>query len=61
MGVLPEYRGLGRRLTLTLLDKLEGPELFLRVSSANARAVRLYERLGFQRRGVLSRWYLVTG
>lgn len=61
VGVLPEYRGLGRRLTLTLLDKLEGPELFLRVSSANGRAMRLYERLGFQQRGVLSRWYLVTG
>lgn len=61
VGVLPEYRGLGRRLTLTLLDRLEGPDLLLRVSSVNERALRLYERLGFQRRGVLSRWYLVTG
>ena len=61
VGVLPEYRGLGRRLTLTLLGRLEGPDLRLRVSSVNERALRLYERLGFQRRGVLSRWYIVTG
>lgn len=61
VGVLPEYRGLGRRLTLTLLEKLEGPELFLSVSSTNKPALSLYERLGFQRRRILGRWYLLTG
>lgn len=61
VGVLPEYRGLGRRLTLTLLHRLSGPDLFLRVSSANERALRLYEGLGFERRGVLTRWYRLTG
>lgn len=61
VGVLPEYRGLGCRLTLTLLEKLEGPDLFLSVSSTNKPALRLYERLGFQNRRILGRWYLLTG
>ena len=61
VGVLPEYRGLGRRLTLTLLEKLDGPELFLSVASTNKPALRLYERLGFQMRRVLGSWYCLTG
>lgn len=61
VGVLPEYRGLGRRLTLTLLEMLDGPELILCVSSANERALRLYSGLGFRTRRVLSRWYRLTG
>lgn len=61
VGVLPEYRGLGRRLTLTLLEKLEGPDLFLSAASTNKPALRLYERLGFQRKRILCRWYLLRG
>lgn len=40
------------------LASVPGPEdLTLQVASANGRALRLYERLGFVKTGVLSRWY----
>ena len=61
VGVLPEHRGLGRRLTLTLLERLEGPDLFLNVASSNRRAVKLYHSLGFREHRLLSRWYRLTG
>ncbi len=61
VAVLPQFHGLGSRLTRTLLERLEGPTLTLRVSSANSPALRLYARLGFQRQRVLSRWYLLRG
>lgn len=60
VGVLPEYRGLGRHLTLTLLHRLPGPELCLSAASTNERAMRLYNSLGFRPRRTLVRWYLVT-
>jgi len=60
VGVLPEFRGLGAPLTLALLGRMEGGELTLRVSTANPRAVRLYERLGFRQTAILSRWYELT-
>ena len=59
IGVLPAFRGLGRRLALTLLHGMSGDEVRLRVSSVNEPALRLYEKLGFTRSQVLSRWYLL--
>ena len=61
VGVLPEFRGLGRRMTLTLLERISGPVITLRVSSANGPAMRLYQKLGFDRSRVLSRWYALCG
>ncbi len=61
IGVLPEYRGLGRRLALTLLAQMRCETVTLRVSSANAPALRLYRKLGFVQSRVLSRWYALEG
>lgn len=58
IGVLPEYRGRGYDLALSLLNRCPGPELTLTVASDNAPALRLYEKLEFRVAGVASRWYL---
>lgn len=61
IGVLPEFRGLGHRLALTAFAQMEGEVITLRVSSSNARALRLYQKLGFDRTQVLSSWYALAG
>lgn len=60
IGVEPSFRGLGRRLALTVLHQMTAETLELQVSSANVPALRLYERLGFQKAETLSRWYDLT-
>lgn len=60
IGVLPEHRGLGHPLALTLLSKMDAPVVRLRVSSVNQPALRLYRKLGFDRSRVLSRWYALA-
>ena len=57
VGLLPEFRGKGKYLTLALLDRCPGPEISLTVVSDNARALALYEKLGFQTESVVSKWY----
>lgn len=57
VGLLPEFRGQGKNLTLSLLQHCPGPELTLTVVSDNARAIRLYEDLGFTVTGTESVWY----
>ena len=57
VGLLPEFRGKGSYLTLALLDRCPGPEVSLTVVSDNARALALYEKLGFQTESVVSKWY----
>lgn len=57
VGVLPEYRGRGHDLTLALLAHCPGPVCSLTVASDNLRALRMYEKLGFQQEEVVSRWY----
>lgn len=57
VGLLPEYRGMGKALTRALLDRCPGPELRLTVVSNNARALALYKKLGFQVDSVVSQWY----
>ncbi len=59
VGLLPEYRGQGRRLVLSLLQNCPGPEIRLTVASDNDRALRLYEHLGFRQTGIESSWYRI--
>ena len=60
IGVEPEFRGLGYRLALTVLHRMTTETVELQVSSANQRALALYQRLGFTRSETLSRWYDLT-
>lgn len=57
VGLLPDYRGGGRELTLSLLEHCTGPQIRLTVVSDNLPALRLYRRLGFTPAGVESSWY----
>lgn len=57
VGLLPEFRGQGKALTLSLLAQCPGPELTLTVVSDNERAIGLYEALGFTITGTESVWY----
>lgn len=52
-------KGLGFDLAIALMKKLNADEVCLRVASSNAAALRLYERLGFEKTAVLSRWYQI--
>ena len=57
VAVLPEHRGLGHDLSLTVLPMVPNPILRLKVASSNLRALNLYRRLGFVQENVRSRWY----
>lgn len=57
IAVLPQHRGLGFDLARTVLQKVPSTTLALKVASTNHRAIGLYERLGFQTTGILSRWW----
>ncbi|WP_092531325.1 ribosomal protein S18-alanine N-acetyltransferase [Amycolatopsis arida] len=65
IGVDPEFqgRGVGTLLLRALLaraDELRAP-VFLEVRTDNERAIRLYERHGFDRVGVRRRYYRPSG
>lgn len=51
--------GYGKAVLLALNKALDGPWAEVEVASANLRAVRLYEKLGFVKRDELSRWYKI--
>ena len=51
--------GAGERIMKALFAKVDGKTLTLQVASTNARAIRLYERLGFRHTKEISRWYRV--
>lgn len=51
--------GMGETVVLALASILTGDTVRLMVASANTRAVRLYERMGFIPVKELSRWYRV--
>lgn len=57
VGLLPEYRGRGKALALSLLAHAPGPEITLTVVSDNERALGLYGALGFTVTGKESTWY----
>ncbi len=58
VGLLPEYRGGGQDLTLTLLAHCPGPDVTLTVVSDNTAALKMYQKLGFAIIGVESSWFL---
>lgn len=51
--------GAGETVVQALCAALEGDEVRLWVASANTRALRLYDRMGFEKVKELSRWYRV--
>lgn len=53
--------GAGADVVLALAHGATEETLKLTVASANEKAVRLYERLGFTRTKELSRWYRISG
>ena len=57
IAVLPQFRGLGHDLALTVLPMIPRPEITLKVASTNDPALRLYHRLGFRQTRLLSRWW----
>ena len=57
VGLLPEYRGRGKDLTLSLLMRCPGPEITVTVVSDNECALNLYDALGFTVTGKESAWY----
>lgn len=57
--VIAVQSGAGETVVRALCGVLTDENVRLRVASANARAIRLYERLGFLKTAELSRWYRV--
>lgn len=50
-------RGMGECVLHTLLSTVPDQSIRLEVASTNAKAIRLYERMGFVTTGEISRWY----
>ncbi len=59
IAVLPEYKGLGYDLALTVLPMIPRKEVRLRVADTNRAALALYDRLGFEKAGISARWWKV--
>jgi ribosomal protein S18 acetylase RimI-like enzyme len=59
VAVLPDYqrRGIGESLILTCQERLSAPRVRLSVRMSNQGAIRLYERLGYQRVGTWPSYY----
>ena len=57
VALLPQYRGRGKDLTLSLLALCEGPEITLTVSTDNTAALKVYTALGFVDSGLESAWH----
>lgn len=51
--------GVGEQVMHTLMSLIEGGDMKLEVASTNARAIRLYEKLGFLKTAEVTRWYEV--
>lgn len=52
--------GAGKDVMLALNQALSGQQISVELASANTRAVRLYESLGFAKIEVLARWYRIV-
>ena len=59
IAVLPEFRGLGYDLAATVLQMVPSVTVRLKVAGTNERAIALYERLGFVREQIVSRWWKI--
>ena len=59
MAVAAVKPGAGQQIMETLFTLMDGQVLRLQVASTNAKAIRLYERLGFHQTKEVSRWYRV--
>lgn len=57
IAILPQFRGLGYDLALSVLDMVPRKTVELTVCSTNERAIRLYRRLGFRQTELVSRWW----
>lgn len=57
--VIAMIPGCGQDTLLTLNRALSGPYAEVEVASSNTRAMRLYDKLGFQTVRELSRWYKI--
>ena len=51
--------GIGMAVMNTLMSLIEGAQMHLEVASTNARAIRLYEKMGFIPTKEISRWYKI--
>jgi hypothetical protein len=51
--------GAGESILLALNQKLSGDEVHVELVDSNKRALRLYERLGFERYETVSTWYKI--
>lgn len=59
LAVAAVKKGAGETVLRTLATLTEDGQLRLEVASTNARAIRLYERLGFLKTAEITRWYEV--
>ena len=59
IAVLPNHRGTGTDLAISLLQLCPGEDLKVTVASDNEAAMHLYEKLGFHLAGVESKWFRV--
>lgn len=60
IAVLPNHRGTGTDLAISLLQLCPGEDLKVTVASDNEAAMHLYEKLGFHLSGVDSKWFRVV-
>ena len=60
IAVLPNHRGTGTDLAISLLRLCPGEDLKVTVASDNDAAMGLYEKLGFHLAGVESKWFRVV-
>lgn len=57
--VVSSVRGMGAEVVRALSGALSAETVTIEVASTNARAISLYERMGFVRTKELSRWYQI--
>jgi len=57
--VISVIPGAGKDVVLALKKNLTAKRITLQVASANERAIRLYDRLGFVKTEEISRWYKI--
>lgn len=60
LAVAAAEKGAGETVMHSLMSLVEDQSMTLEVASTNARAIRLYEKLGFLKTAEISRWYEVT-